>query len=52
MGLLAEACNAGYRKGQRRRTMVSIFCSSEPFSKEFLRSFWEGMSAALSWWTC
>lgn len=33
-------------------TMVSILCSSEPFSRACLSSFWEGTSAALSWWTC
>jgi hypothetical protein len=34
------------------RTMVSILDSSVPFSKACLSSFWEGISAALSWWTC
>lgn len=33
------------------RTMVSIFCSSLPFSRACLNSFCDGMSAALSWWT-
>jgi hypothetical protein len=32
--------------------MVSIFCSSLPFSKDCLSSFWDGTSAALSWCTC
>lgn len=32
--------------------MVSILDSSVPFSRACLSSFWEGISAALSWWTC
>jgi hypothetical protein len=32
--------------------MVSIFCSSLPFSRAVLSSFCEGTSAALSWCTC
>jgi hypothetical protein len=34
------------------RTMVSIFCSSLPFSRACFSSFCDGTSAALSWWTC
>jgi hypothetical protein len=44
-----------YKAGQlqwHERTMVSIFCSSLPFSKACFRSFWAGTSAALSWCTC
>jgi len=35
----------------RSRTIVSILDSSVPFSRACLSSFWEGTSAALSWWT-
>lgn len=42
---------AGFGSGCGR-TIVSIFCSSLPFSRAVLSSFSEGTSAALSWCTC
>lgn len=55
--LLLQSCqmSTGSKAGQlqlRERTMVSIFCSSLPFSRAFFRSFCAGTSAALSWCTC
>lgn len=44
-------CSAAGRAPCGRRTMVSIFCSSLPFSRAVLSSLSEGTSAALSWCT-
>jgi hypothetical protein len=43
-------CAAGHAQCGRR-TMVSIFCSSLPFSRAVLSSLSDGTSAALSWCT-